>query len=100
MWWGGAAGVVDARPWGPGTAATSGKVLQYCSNTIGRLIGASGGRGTVTYKVGMARDVFTRWSNYGTHDPIPFGHMFVSHQTSTKEGAEFLEAGLIATNWD
>ena len=39
-------------------------------------------------------------SNYVTHDPIPFSHMFVLHQTSTKEGAEFLEAGLIAMNWD
>ena len=100
VWWEGASGVVDARPWGPGTAATSGKVLRYCSYTIGRLIGTSGGRGTVTYKVGIAHDVCTRWSNYVTHDPIPFSHMFVLHQTSTKEGAEFLEAGLIAMNWD
>ena len=98
-WWNGAQGVIDVRPWGPGADATSGKVFQYCSYTIGRLVGSAGGPGTITYKVGVANDVFRRFDDYVARGDKPFTHMFVLHRTSTREGARYLETGLISCNW-
>lgn len=99
QWWNGTQGVIDVRPWGPGADATSGKVFDYCSYTIGRLVGSAGGPGTITYKVGVAKDVFRRFDDYVTRDDKPFSHMFVLHRTSTREGAHYLESGLINRNW-
>jgi hypothetical protein len=66
---------------------------------IGRVIGEVGGRGTVRFKVGMARCVFERWAAY-VEDVECFTHMFVLVKTATREGACYLESALIAFNWN
>ena len=98
-WWRGTNGVVDLRPFGPGVAATSGRVHRYCETTIGRLLGAGKAHGDVVFKVGTAHDVFEKFNSYVQQDPKPFSHMFLLHRTCTKEGAGFLAASLIKQNW-
>ena len=99
-WWRGTNGVVDLRPFGPGVAATSGRVHRYCETTIGRLLGAGKAHGDVVFKVGTARDVFEKFNSYVAHDPTPFTHMYLLHRTCENEGSGFLAAGLIERYWD
>ena len=98
-WWNGTSGVIDLRPLGPGETATAGSVFKYCTYTIGRIVGSAGGPGRSEFKIGLARDPFHRWDMYRESDPKPFTHMFLLHTTETREGANYLEVGLINHCW-
>ena len=98
-WWKDAHGVIDTTPWGHGADASAGKVFEYCTYTIGRIVGSAGGPGSTKFKVGVAGDPFTRWTMYCEHDAMRFTHMFMLHRTDTREAANYLEAGLIAHLW-
>ena len=75
--------------------ATSGVVFKYCTHTIGRIVDSAGGPGTTTFKVDIAHDPHRRWEVYLAFDEEPFTHLFLLHRTKTREGADYLEAGLI-----
>ena len=98
-WWVGPRGVINVHRFGLTTAVSAGKVLEQCRYAIGRVIGEAGGSGSVRFKIGMTSNLFLRWSFY-EEDDEPFTHMFFLHQTSSREGANMLEAALIAAHFN